>query len=99
MTMPDSIVLVETETVVPGTNAGMMIFAVSPGASTAGHAHESDELWIVRSGEGYVEIEGHRTRLTASDAPLSIPARVFHRVFAAAQDDLVVLSLWWKSAS
>lgn len=93
-----STVVVETEFSARGTTSGSMLFAVEPGQSTGGHSHPSEEIWIVRSGKGRVELDGVSRELEASDAPLVVPAGVYHRVFASGSEDLVILSLWWRAS-
>ncbi|MFJ4036908.1 cupin domain-containing protein [Microbacterium sp. NPDC090007] len=90
-----STVVAETEFSARATTSGSMIFAVPPNASTGGHSHPSRELWIVRAGTGHVLIDGIRYDLVPSEVPLVITPDAHHRVFADAEE-LVILSFWWK---
>lgn len=95
MTLASKIV-VESEISARRTRAGTMIFVVAPNQSTAGHEHKSEEIWLVQSGYGEVEINGERKQINDS-APVKIPSNQFHKVFNIGSEELVILSFWWRA--
>ena len=87
----------EVEATAAGVNFGSMVVVVPPGASTEGHEHHSQELWIIRTGHGEVDLAGELIELRPG-APIPIPADTFHTVHNRSDEDLTLLAFWWKDA-
>jgi len=76
----------DTEVYVVTDNAFLKNLTVSqtvlhPGQSTKGHSHDGlDEVYIFISGQGWIELDGEKMRISAGDMVL-ISGGTFHRVF------------------
>lgn len=62
----------------------------------AGHAHPTDEIYIVNSGSGYVMVGGKLRHVKAGDV-IAIPHDVWHTMLCTENDDEPFLwaALWW----
>lgn len=62
----------------------------------AGHAHETDEIYIVLEGTGYVTVGGRNRRVSAGDV-VAIPPNVWHTMMCTDTDSAPFLwaALWW----
>ncbi len=62
----------------------------------AGHAHETDEIYIVLEGTGYVTVGGKNKQVSAGDV-IAIPPNVWHTMMCTDQDKAPFLwaALWW----
>lgn len=62
----------------------------------AGHAHETDEIYIVLEGTGYVTVGGKNRKVSAGDV-VAIPPNVWHTMMCTEADEAPFLwaALWW----
>ena len=69
---------------------------VKNGTSMAGHAHPTDEIYIVLSGTGYVIVGGENHPVKSGDTVV-IPADKWHTMICTDKDEtpLVWTALWW----
>ncbi len=63
----------------------------------AGHAHETDEIYIVLEGTGYVVVGGRNRKVSAGDV-IAIPPNVWHTMICTQEDQAPFLwaALWWN---
>lgn len=80
------------------TSYGLIVFEVNAHATTIPHEHESSEVWIVLSGEGYASHSGIRINLS-KDSQVTIPPNTEHSLTCVSEEPLKVLSMWWRKAS
>ena len=68
------------------------------GHAMAGHAHPTDEIYIVMAGSGHVMLGGDIKRVSAGDV-VAIPHDVWHTMICTEQDDEPFLwaALWWDA--
>jgi mannose-6-phosphate isomerase-like protein (cupin superfamily) len=66
---------------------------VEPGVTTALHALDVDERYVIVSGEGRVEVEGLEPRPVKAGDVVLIPAGKFQRIANVGKDDLVFLCI------
>ena len=66
------------------------------GTAMAGHAHATDEIYIVFSGTGHVIVGGKTKAVSAGDTVV-IPAGVWHTMLCTEKDEAPLLwaALWW----
>jgi len=71
-------------------------FLQEKGTAMAGHAHPTDEIYIVLSGTGHVIVGGKTKAVSAGDT-VAIPAGEWHTVLCAEDDEAPLLwaALWW----
>jgi len=64
----------------------------------AGHAHPTDEIYIVNAGSGYVMLGGKIKHVKAGDV-IAIPHGVWHTMICTAHDEEPFLwsALWWDA--
>ncbi|MDR1059674.1 MAG: cupin domain-containing protein [Clostridiales bacterium] len=67
------------------------------GGAMAGHAHPTDEIYIVLSGSGIVILGGRNRRVKAGDV-VAIPGGEWHTMLCAESDEEPFLwgALWWE---
>lgn len=67
------------------------------GQSMAGHAHATDEIYIVMSGSGYVMVGGENRAVSVGDV-IAIPSGQWHTMMCTEQDQAPFLwaALWWE---
>lgn len=70
-------------------------FVVPPGVTSRKDVHEVRELWLVHEGEGSVEVDGVRARLSAGDT-FYFESRRAHLVANESDSDLIITSVWWQ---
>lgn len=65
--------------------------------SMAGHTHETDEIYIVLSGTGYVILDGKNKAVNAGDV-IAIPAGRWHTMLCTDKDEQPFLwaAFWWN---
>ena len=63
----------------------------------AGHAHPTDEIYLVLSGSGYVILGGENRGVSAGDV-VAIPPNTWHTMLCTEKDDAPFLwaALWWE---
>ena len=63
----------------------------------AGHAHPTDEIYLVLSGSGYVILGGGNRGVSAGDV-VAIPPNTWHTMLCTEKDDAPFLwaALWWE---
>ena len=63
----------------------------------AGHAHSTDEIYIVLSGSGHIILGGKNKKLQAGDV-VSVPHGVWHTMLCTDEDTAPFLwaALWWE---
>ena len=68
------------------------------GRAMAGHAHATDEIYIVYSGTGYVMLGGKVKHVKAGDV-IAVPNGVWHTMICTEQDEEPFLwaALWWDA--
>ncbi len=64
----------------------------------AGHAHPTDEIYIVNGGTGYVMVGGKVRHVKAGDV-IAIPRNVWHTMLCTERDEAPFLwaALWWDA--
>lgn len=72
----------------------LAVFTVPEGTGTMPDRHESQELWLVRSGRGRIRVEGRE--FPAGPGQLFALTGGEEHEFLADHGDAEVLSLWWK---
>lgn len=67
------------------------------GGAMAGHAHPTDEIYIVLSGSGYIILGGKNRLLKAGDV-VAVPHDVWHTMLCTDNDEAPFLwaALWWE---
>jgi mannose-6-phosphate isomerase-like protein (cupin superfamily) len=63
--------------------------------STTGHSHDTEEVYLFIKGEVQIELDGEKQDVVSGDI-ITIPRRVFHRVFNLSNDDFAFPSLFNK---
>jgi mannose-6-phosphate isomerase-like protein (cupin superfamily) len=65
--------------------------------SMAGHAHATDEIYLVLSGSGYVTIGGKNRAVSTGDL-VAIPPNIWHTMMCTDKDKAPFLwaALWWE---
>jgi quercetin dioxygenase-like cupin family protein len=79
----------------PAAAAGSLdvgVVTLAPGASTPRHRHESGQVLVVTSGEGFVETDGERVSIAAGDIVMAA-AGEWHVHGATGQVPLVHLTV------
>jgi len=68
------------------------------GHAMAGHAHPTDEIYIVMAGAGHVMLGGDIRRVSAGDV-IAIPHGVWHTMICTEHDEEPFLwaALWWDA--
>lgn len=74
------------------------VSALPAGVSTPSHSHAAEELAIITSGTGVIEIDGEIIPVTQGDVVLTPPESV-HRTEADASSPLTVLWIYSQSDS
>jgi quercetin dioxygenase-like cupin family protein len=74
------------------------VAALPAGFSTAAHSHEAEEVAVILSGRGRIEIEGAVHRVEAGSVVLT-PARAEHVTSADADGPLLVLWMYAPAGS
>jgi mannose-6-phosphate isomerase-like protein (cupin superfamily) len=73
---------------------GLMACFLDPSASSAPDCHDQDEVMLILSGTGEVELAGERTEVGPHEVVV-LPANHEHIVHNKAADPLVWVSLYW----
>jgi mannose-6-phosphate isomerase-like protein (cupin superfamily) len=63
-----------------------------------GHAHPTDEIYVVLKGRGTVHV-GNETALIEPGDVIEIPANVFHTMSCQAGGPLLWAAIWWPRRS
>ena len=61
-----------------------------------GHTHDTEEVYLVFSGEGHVHIGEEQAPVRAGDV-VEIPVGVYHTMACEEGHHLLWAALWWKS--
>ena len=71
-------------------------YLAKQGMTMAGHAHPTDEIYIVLSGSGYVIVGGENREVFAGDT-VAIPAGMWHTMLCTDKNAAPFLwaALWW----
>lgn len=67
---------------------------LEPGKIMAGHAHETEECYVVTGGAGYVTIGDEKAEIRDGDV-IEIPVNVWHTMTAKDDSTLTWFALWW----
>lgn len=73
----------------------LSITILHPGKQTTGHSHPSAEVYFFVEGEGEIEIDGRRHRVSSRDI-VPIKPNQFHRVYNTTDKELVFVSAFEK---
>lgn len=76
---------------------GVIPFVVKPFGKSEPHAHQSEETWIVRAGQGQAVIDERRIALSMGDR-LVVPSNALHHIENDGPAPLAILSFWWKES-
>ena len=60
-----------------------------------GHAHPTDEIYIVMQGDGIVTISDEKCKVSAGDV-VEIPADIWHTMSNESGKPLLWAAIWWE---
>lgn len=71
-------------------------YLLETGKTMGGHAHETDEIYMVLSGSGYVIQDGNNKEVKAGDV-VAVPANVWHTMMCTDKNEAPFLwaAFWW----
>lgn len=78
-----------------GGNFVLSITALHPGKQTTGHSHGVAEVYFFVEGEGEIEIDGERRRVSSKDI-VPIKPNEFHRVYNTSDMELIFICAFEK---
>lgn len=68
---------------------------VEKGGAIEAHAHHTEEIYIIFSGTGIMEIDGERREVSSGDV-IAIPRDATHALAASPDSDLLWAAFWWE---
>lgn len=69
---------------------------LEPGKTMAGHAHETEECYVVTGGSGYVTVGDEKAEIHDGDV-IEIPVNIWHTMTAKEDSTLTWFALWWDA--